>query len=436
VFAAEVVAALVGQLAERMERAFDLAELGVDESIFGQDEQLPDGPVLDAEQLADLRKELRQRPAVQSILDRLWPHLTPERLLGDLLASDERLAAAGARAGLSTAELALLRREPGAAWTSADAALLDEVATLLGDDGPSTREAQLAAEREREAAYARGVLQITGGEVFVDPEQLARRYGDQGERGGIADRAAGDRSWVFGHVIVDEAQELSAMDWRMVVRRCPSRSMTVVGDLAQTGAPGGASSWAGMLDPLAPGRWREERLTVNYRTPSEIMAVAADVLAAFAPGLAPPSSVRDGGDPPWHDQVAEADLAARLPALVAAEAAEVADGRLAVLVPEARAAELGPRLAAGLDVPVGLGRHEGGGRAAEDALDAPVAVLTVTEAKGLEFDAVVVVDPDAILAESVNGQRDLYVALSRATRRLGVVHTGPLPAVLARLDAG
>ncbi|MGO4430946.1 helicase, partial [Streptomyces sp. MCAF7] len=113
-----------------------------------------------------------------------------------------------------------------------------------------------------------------------------------------AQRAAADRSWAYGHVIVDEAQELSAMAWRMVMRRVPTRSMTVVGDMAQTGSPAGAASWGQMLDPYTRGGWREERLTVNYRTPAEVMDLAAEVLAEVAPELSAPESVRREGRPP------------------------------------------------------------------------------------------------------------------------------------------
>jgi DNA helicase IV len=219
----------------------------------------------------------------------------------------------------------------------------------------------------------------------------------------------------------------------MLLRRCPTRSMTVVGDLAQTGAPWGAGSWARLLDPQAPGRWRVEQLTVNYRTPAEIMAVAADVLAAADPDLEPPRSVREAGTAPWSLRLDAAELAARLPELVAAELAAVGDGRLAVLVPAARAEEVGVAL-----------RRAGGGRLlaadlpagaahASSVLDAPVAVLAVADAKGLEFDAVVVVEPAEILGGSPRGANDLYVALTRATKRLGVVHSGPLPPPLARL---
>jgi DNA helicase IV len=230
---------------------------------------------------------------------------------------------------------------------------------------------------------------------------------------------------VFGHVIVDEAQELSAMAWRMVMRRSPSRSMTVVGDMAQTGATWGPGSWARALDPYAAGRWRIEELTVNYRTPAEIMAVAADVLAGMGSGQEPPRSVREAGVEPWHLRVDPERLAAELPGVVAAEAAAVGQGKLAVLVPPGRAEEV----AALLSVTMAVATTRQG----PSVLDAPVAVLTVTEAKGLEFDAVVVLDPAAILAGSRRGPSDLYVALTRATARLGVVHPGDLPPVLARL---
>src|SRR5205823_8544762 len=124
------------------------------------------------------------------------------------------------------------------------------------------------------------------------------------------------------HVIVDEAQELSPMAWRMLVRRCPSRSMTVVGDIAQTSASWGASSWRVVLEPVAPGRWHEEELTVNYRTPSEVMTLAAEVLHAIDPALEPPTSVRDSGHPPVAVR-ADAD------GLPAAAAKATADARAA-----------------------------------------------------------------------------------------------------------
>jgi superfamily I DNA/RNA helicase len=318
--------------------------------------------------------------------------------------------------------------------------LLDEAAVLLGDDGARARRAEARqAEQDRaELAYAREVLAgTTIGDAAryvpdtsaLDPSVLANRWRSRGPEVGVAERARQDRGWVFGHVIVDEAQELSAMAWRMLMRRSPSRSMTVVGDMAQTGAPWGPGSWARALDPHAAGRWRVEELTINYRTPAEIMAVAADVLASMGTGLEPPRSAREAGTAPWHLRLAPADTdpAAGLGGVVAAEAAQVGEGKLAVLVPPGRAEELAELI--GAEVPAATARQ------GPAVLDARVAVLTVAEAKGLEFDAVVVADPAAILATGSHGANDLYVALTRATASLGVVHPGELPRVLSRLAA-
>jgi hypothetical protein len=195
--------------------------------------------------------------------------------------------------------------------------------------------------------------------------------------------------------------------------------MTVVGDIAQTGTAAGAASWAGMLDPHAAGRWRVETLTVNYRTPTELMAVAADVLTLVGPSLRAPASVRETGVRPWARRLTGPD---ELAGVVAGQI--VPGGRLAVVVPAAEAERLGALITAG--VPGAVAGPAAG------ALEAPVVVLTVTEAKGLEFDTVIVAEPAAILAGSARGAGDLYVALTRATGALGVVHTGDLPPVLSR----
>ncbi|HEY4419694.1 MAG TPA: ATP-binding domain-containing protein, partial [Pseudonocardia sp.] len=242
----------------------------------------------------------------------------------------------------------------------------------------------------------------------------------------------------YGHVIVDEAQELSPMAWRLVMRRCPTRSMTLVGDIAQTGDLSGAASWGEVLSPFVANRWRLEQLTVNYRTPSEIADVADDVLAAIEPGLAAPRSVRSTGVPPravnvelvpGPDGVPTATaLEDTVAKVLAEETGAVGDGRTAVLAPAARVASLRERL-------LGTGDPEADDAGAEMDVDltAPVVVLPVTAAKGLEFDAVVVVEPAELLAESVRGANDLYVALTRSTQRLAVVHAQPLPVMLHRL---
>lgn len=212
------------------------------------------------------------------------------------------------------------------------------------------------------------------------------------------------------------------MMWRALLRRCPGRSMTVVGDLAQAAARWGPASWADVLDEHVAGRWRIARLTINYRTPAEIMTVAEDVLRAIDPAAEAPRSVRSSGRPPHAVQVPPADLLTAVSVHVAERAKESTEGQLAVIAPTDLVADLAKRLRD--DVP-----------AAFAGADTRGAVLTVSDVKGLEFDDVVLVEPAAILGESKRGLNDLYVALTRATQRLVVVHSAELPATLAGLTA-
>ena len=382
------------------------------------------GRPLDPEDLPYARARLWDEPPVRAALDALWPFLTPQRLVAGLLTEEGVLRRAAP--GFSPAERsALLRPANPDAWTVADVPLLDEAAQLLGTDDSAEKRRRRAAERERrlEERYAREVLEITGvaRQGMVDAATLAGWNRDPGQQLTTAERAWADPDWAYGHVIVDEAQELSAMAWRMVMRRIPTRSLTVVGDVAQRGSAAGARSWAQMLDPYVKGRWREELLTVNYRTPAEIMAVAADVLASVAPGERPPESVREEGVPPR----AVRGLG-RIPDLVAEELAGMGaenghGGRLAVIAPGPRIAELARALPGAVP----------GDR--PEVLDSQVALLTVGQSKGLEFDRVVLADPAGILAQSPAGGHDLYVAITRATHRLTVVYENDLPPALSRL---
>ena len=347
---------------------------------------------------ADLLAELAENGTFTAALDELWPILTPQSLLASLYTSSERLRAAGADQ--------VLWRADGDAWTVSDVPLLDELVDLLGPD----RRADQSAERERraEAEYAAGVLDIMiSREDLMDDEDhllaqdmlyaedLADRFVERDTRE-LAERAAADRDWTYRHVVVDEAQELSEMDWRVLMRRCPSRSFTVVGDLAQRRSVAGATSWDAMLEPYVPGRWVYRSLSVNYRTPAEIMTVAAALLAEFAPEVQAPESVRANGVQPWSRRVTEDELATAIEDFVRDEANR--EGTSVVIGPSG----------------------------------VPGAVLA-SETKGLEFDAVLVVEPERILADGPRGAAELYVALTRATQRLGVLHTGPLPQALAGL---
>ena len=348
---------------------------------------------------ADLLTELAKNDTFAAALDELWPLLTPETLLASLCESPERLRAAGA-------DLALWRAD-GTAWTVSDVPLLDELIDLLGHDAPESDQT-VEQERQAEAEYAEGVLDmlkldreemdedvLLAAENLLYAEDLADRFVVHDTRD-LAERAAADRDWTYRHVVVDEAQELSEMDWRVLMRRCPGRSFTVVGDLAQRRSAAGATSWQPMLEPYVPGRWVYRSLSVNYRTPAEIMTVAAALLAEFSPGVEPPESVRACGVRPWSRQVSEDELPAAIEEFVRDESGR--DGTSIVIGPPGVPGAVAP-----------------------------------SETKGLEFDAVLVVDPDRILADGPRGAAELYVALTRATQRLGVLHHGPLPQALAGL---
>ncbi|MBT0771872.1 AAA family ATPase [Kineosporia sp. J2-2] len=389
--------------------------------------------LLGPEDLAMLRRELEENGDVDGVVDWLWPALTPTRLLRELFASPRRIRAACAQVGLTQAEQDLLERE-GNGWSEADVPLLDEAAELLGRDDSAAR--RLAEELQTaNLEYAQGVLDLLRGSEsgdfedeeseilaafdLVTAQDLVERQ-EEADHRTAAERAATDRTWRFGHIVVDEAQELSPMAWRMLMRR--SRSMTLVGDVAQTGDPAGASSWHQALAPHVGDRWRLEQLTVNYRMPAPVAKVTAGLLESLAPGLPAPEPVRHDGPTPWRRRVAPGALAAELAGAVRAELATLGqDRRLAVVAAPGRAAGLFAVLKPLMTEGVALGQDP------DDDVPARVVVLEPRETKGLEFDAVVVVEPERIATSSPRGPGDLYVALTRATQRLGVLHCAQLP---------
>ncbi|WP_084614410.1 HelD family protein [Nakamurella lactea] len=387
--------------------------------------QLDEAPKVDH---SAVRKELAADADVVAALADLWPALTPEQLIGDLLTDQRRLEFA-ARSLTAKQRDALLRTDPQA-WTEGDVPLLDEAAELLGDIGAadlawSKQQAEdlRFAQESLEAMGAGSEEQAESGIGFtlgmLSAEDLVELHTEDRFAFTTADRAAADREWTYGHVIVDEAQELSQMAWRMLMRRCPVKSMTVVGDIAQTSNPAGATGWARSLRPHVGDRWRLAELTVNYRTPAEIMDVAAGVLARIDPELAPPTSVRESGFAPWARRVPRRELAAAVAAAAVDEVAQHGAGQLAVLVPDELRASVLAAVTARL--PGASGEAGPGHR---------VTVLTVREVKGLEFDAVLLAEPADMVGQSKRGLGDLYVALTRATQRLGVVHSRALPAGL------
>ncbi len=379
------------------------------------------GVDIDDESRPGLMAELYESVDVRRELNWCWAPIGPERLLRDLYAVPERLGEAGRR--LSRDERAVLHRERRSPWTVGDVALLDEAAELLGEDDSAAEAARgrAALERRAEVEYARQVQDTFGGNEFMSAEDLAGRYFGGGELASVAERAGADRGWAYGHVVVDEAQELSPMMWRLLMRRCPSRSFTVVGDIAQTSSAAGARAWGDVLTPHVDDRWTQAELTVNYRTPEQVMDLAAAVLKAGGSSVAAPTSARVGRFSPEFTRLdGPVYSSAELAAIVAEQWRQAGEGTVVVITPRAGHADAVDAVRAALP--------EGVVSADSDSLGSAVSVLTVAGAKGLEFDSVVLVEPTAILSESARGLNDLYVALTRPTQRLHVVYSGALPA--------
>jgi DNA helicase IV len=305
---------------------------------------LQGGAHRDAEQV---ERVLRQSGELKRVLDAAWPAVSAEKLVRALFTTPRFLAEA-ADGILDAAEQRLLRRR-GRGWSAADVALLDEAHALVGE--PPRR---------------------------------------------------------FEHVVVDEAQDLSPMQLRMVARRAKGEGLTLLGDVAQGTGPVTYESWDEVIRHLPGGGTRVlEELRHAYRVPQEIMAVALPLLDTIAPRTRRPLAYRTGAAPPEIRRVAEEALVPEAYGVAARLAA--ADGLLAVIVPDAL---VEPALA-------------------EPGLFDGIALLTPRAAKGLEFDHVIVVEP-ALVAEQHQGLRELYVALTRPTRTLVVLHARPLPPELGR----
>ena len=374
------------------------------------------------EEQEDLARRLRGVPEVADALDRMWPRLSPHELLHDLLGARPLLAAAG-KGILKDDEVRRLYRPRSVSldavpWTVGDTALIDEARTILGPRrGRPTR---ARAGRAEEGSAGDGFW----------PQGLAASPVPA-----LATATAPDDDVrAFGHIVVDEAQDLSPMQLRMLARRSLSGSMTVVGDIAQATGPWAPQSWDEVTRHLSPQRApRLVELTVSYRTPAEVVALAARVLAVAAPDVAPPRPVRQSGHQPRILQTTRHDLVTKVAAVAREEVAAVTPGRVAVLGPAVMLPEVIRALdEAGLD-PIDP-RDPGG-----EGLAAGLVVLPADEANGLEFDSVVVVEPSLVASvgdepagerppvTTMRGLRTLYVALTRPTRRLAVVHAEPLP---------
>jgi hypothetical protein len=335
-----------------------------------------------------LRRSLLQHRELRETVGRAWPLVEPTDLVGDLWSVPAYLRKCAP--WLSPAEVQRLQRGDAHAWTVADLPLLDAARQLLGDPQASRRQRQqaaaAAAEREQMARVVDNLIEAGGDEygeglvTMLRGEDFSDALADTAAVPAVdPDRLAGP----FAHIVVDEAQELTDAEWQMLLRRCPSRSFTIAGDRAQA-RRGFPQTWPERLEQAGLGEVRMASLTINYRTPQEVMAEAEPVIRAVLPDANVPVSIRHSGVPVRHG--AAKDLKQVLGDWLAAHA----EGTACV---------------------IGDPAFRSGAR---------VQSLTPELAKGLEFDLVVLVDPDSF-GTGVPGAVDRYVAMTRATQQLVIL---------------
>jgi DNA helicase IV len=334
----------------------------------------------------DVKEAVRALPEVRAALERMWPSLSPAELLHDLFGSKALLKLAAAKHLREAEYLSLYRPRQDdvndVRWTDNDVALLDEARSYLG-----------AKKASSSSSNANGSNQ-------PDPEEIR----------------------TYGHIVVDEVQDLTPMQLRMVSRRSLNASMTVVGDIAQATGALAPNDWADVLRYLPEQKpSRVIGLSVGYRIPAQIMHLANQVMLAATPTLRAPTSVRESDDHPEFVHAAPDDLLAGVAAATRRLVDEITDGTIAVVAPDSMVDSVSHALeSAGIE-------H---GRATRTGLEMGVTVVPVSVVKGLELDGVVVVEPGRIVDEEQQGLRALYVALTRSTRRLTIVHSSPLPAAM------
>ncbi|GGP85230.1 DNA helicase [Streptomyces melanogenes] len=335
-----------------------------------------------------LRRSLLQNRELIGTLNRAWPMLEATDLVGDLWTVPAYLRKCAP--WLSADDVRTLQREEAHAWTVSDLPLLDAARQRLGDAEASVRkrrqEAAAEAERARRAEVMDSLLQNV--ELDESEGALGMLHGRDLQDTLIDESALPSAepdllAGPFAHIIVDEAQELTDAEWQMLLLRCPSRSFTIVGDRAQA-RHGFTESWRERLERIGLDRIEVASLSVNYRTPEEVMAEAAPVIRAALPDANVPTSIRSSGIPVVHGSVADLDVI--LDDWLAAH-----DEGVACVIGDPRFRER-PR----------------------------VRSLTPTLSKGLEFDLVVLVDPDTY-GDGIAGAVDRYVAMTRATQRLVIL---------------
>ncbi|WEV74968.1 AAA family ATPase [Bifidobacterium sp. ESL0800] len=402
-------------------------------------------------EISDVAMQLKMHDEIRKTLNLAWLPMNAPWLIDQMFAKPAQLRRFAP--WLADADIAVLTRPKHSPLTVSDIPLLDEAMELLGPDPKvSARVAAAKAKREEEEQFARDTLAQAGiGSGIVTSSMLVDNINGL-DAEAVAQKAGADREWTYGHIVIDEAQELTAMDWRMLMRRCPSRSFTIVGDVAQTSALGGTRRWEKTMDRLFGAKgWDLKELTINYRNPQEVSRLATHFAQNEGLYVSTTKGVRTMADSVKRVNIGDGNGSDnRLLEAIGDEALDlvrqfIADdgtGRVAIIAPDSlsttirqdlyrRLTELkGQTLASKLmeiDIPSSPGNATGSNPDFDESpSDAPLSVCDTQMIKGLEYDAVILVQPGEIAQDApsrLSGASDLYVAMTRPTQRLVIAQT-------------
>lgn len=385
--------------------------------------------VPDQAELNDITSQLRLDDKLRITLNLAWLPMTGQWLIDQLFSKPDQLRKYAP--WLSEEDINALTRKKGSPLTKSDIPLLDEAMELLGADPKlDAQRAALQAKKLEEQQFAADTLAQAGiGNGIVTADMLLDNL--QGDDAGmLARKAASDREWTYGHIVVDEAQELTAMDWRMLIRRCPSRSFTIVGDVAQTSALGGTHRWQKNMNPMfGEPNWDLYELTINYRNPREVSEAASKIATNSGLYISTVNAVRSVPDSLMSDIVESNDeldttLANSCVQLFEKFISEDGSGRIAIIAPCDMVKHTQEIVNQALKN--ALPEKIWNNISQQSADDRQCSVSTAEEVKGLEYDAVIVLQPSKIEQEAASrlaAAANLYVAMTRPTQRLHIIRT-------------
>ncbi|MFD0705169.1 HelD family protein [Alloscardovia venturai] len=377
------------------------------------------------------QETLRMSETLRKTLNTAWLPMNAQWLINDMFSKPHRLKQFAP--WLDDNQIREVIRPTGSKFTISDIPLIDEALEVLG---PDPHEQELIEARNSRTTsdekYINDMMSSMGLSGSGVSARTVLAHMEDTDDLTLSERAGADREWTYGHIVVDEAQELTAMDWRMLIRRCPSHSFTIVGDVAQTSALGGTHSWNTMLDRVfGTDAWDINELTVDYRNPQEVSDTAGNFAASEGLYISTVNAVRTVPDSVERKTFTTIHSAIDSTInhaidLITTYVSSDGSGRVAIICDTEIRDEIDKRLRISMRNSDRISDAEFNRLTSQPAWDAQIGVYNPTEVKGLEFDAVVLCEPGLISSNSpsrLSAAADLYVAMTRPTQKLVIIQT-------------